>query len=89
MTEKKQNSMATMGEELRQLQQELAKERDKKWRLEEIMQTTSEALSRYKNEPHQYKIALVQFIDQFEQERLKYHTNIQRWSVKYRKINVT
>jgi Skp family chaperone for outer membrane proteins len=66
MLEKRQNNMATMGEELRQLQQELVKERDKKWRLEEIMQTTSEELNRCKNEFHQYEVALVQFIVQFE-----------------------
>jgi hypothetical protein len=35
-----------MGEELRQLQHGIVKERDKKWRLEEIMQTTSEELQK-------------------------------------------
>jgi hypothetical protein len=85
MLEKKRNNMAIRGEELRQLQQELAKEPDKKWRLEEIMQATSEELNRYKNELHQYKVALVQFIDQFEQERLKYHTVMQNMECKIQK----
>lgn len=55
--------MVGMQEDLKQLQEEIAREQDEKLRLEETVQNVSKELNRYKNE--------------LQQEQLKYNTAIQ------------